>query len=279
MACGYAYDAFGRTTAMPGGRTVAYYTNDLVRQQTVGDSRQTWMLDSAGRFRGWTTESNASGTWTQTGSRTNHYGDVSDSPRWITDQSGGVARIVAGLAGGLSATTGASGAVILQLTNLHGDVNLLLPLDTSVAPTALSADEYGNRRVGTEAVRYGWLGAEQRSAETATGALLMGVRLYNPETGRFLSTDPAFGGSRNAYEYAGANPVNHLDLDGRWYKKRTWYYSWGRLTGEYWSPSSWWSGSSRIRVTATLSKRWTGRIADYGWYLYIITGAIGFFEG
>ncbi|MGW6906992.1 RHS repeat-associated core domain-containing protein [Streptomyces sp. NPDC054940] len=63
------------------------------------------------------------------------------------------------------------------------------------------------------------MGAEQRSTETTTGALLMGVRLYNPETGRFLSTDPVFGGSRNAYESAGANPVNHLDLDGRWYKR------------------------------------------------------------
>ncbi|WP_406206406.1 hypothetical protein OG331_40665 [Streptomyces sp. NBC_01017] len=42
--------------------------------------------------------------------------------------------------------------MVFQLTNLHGDVNLLLPLDTSVAPTALSADEYGNRRAGTEAV-------------------------------------------------------------------------------------------------------------------------------
>ncbi|WUN94588.1 hypothetical protein OHT51_11085 [Streptomyces sp. NBC_00299] len=55
-------------------------------------------------------------------------------------------------AGRHSATTGASGTVVLQLTNLHGDVNLL-PLDTSVAPTALSADEYGNRRAGTEGVR------------------------------------------------------------------------------------------------------------------------------
>jgi hypothetical protein len=43
----------------------------------------------------------------------------------------------------------------------------------------------------------------------------MGVRLYNPYTGRFLSTDPVVGGSANAYEYCYADPINCRDLDGR----------------------------------------------------------------
>lgn len=34
--------------------------------------------------------------------------------------------------------------MVLQLTNLHGDVTLELPADTTVAPTVLDADEYGN---------------------------------------------------------------------------------------------------------------------------------------
>ncbi|SFY49458.1 hypothetical protein STEPF1_02696 [Streptomyces sp. F-1] len=42
----------------------------------------------------------------------------------------------------------------------------------------------------------------------------MGVRLYNPGTGRFLSTDPVPGGSANAYEYCNGDPINHFDLDG-----------------------------------------------------------------
>lgn len=37
---GYTYDAFGRTTALPGS-TLAYYATDLVRQQTAGTRRQT----------------------------------------------------------------------------------------------------------------------------------------------------------------------------------------------------------------------------------------------
>lgn len=43
----------------------------------------------------------------------------------------------------------------------------------------------------------------------------MGVRLYDPTTGRFLQTDPIPGGSANAYDYAGQDPINQFDLDGR----------------------------------------------------------------
>ncbi|GAA3485813.1 hypothetical protein GCM10018966_103460 [Streptomyces yanii] len=42
----------------------------------------------------------------------------------------------------------------------------------------------------------------------------MGVRLYNPVTGRFLSTDPVYSGGANAYAYP-ADPINNFDLDGR----------------------------------------------------------------
>ncbi|MGK5643337.1 RHS repeat-associated core domain-containing protein, partial [Streptomyces sp. URMC 126] len=88
-----------------------------------------------------------------------------------------------------------------------------LPLDTSQAPTALDSDEYGNPRTNQSATRYNWLGAKQRSTETVTGLSLMGVRLYNPTTGRFLSTDPVFGGNANAYEYCAGDPVNCYDLN------------------------------------------------------------------
>ncbi|HZB50164.1 MAG TPA: RHS repeat-associated core domain-containing protein, partial [Mycobacteriales bacterium] len=76
--------------------------------------------------------------------------------------------------------------------------------------------EYGNVREGGGTHRYGWLGAKQRSAETPTGLFLMGARLYNPTTGRFLSVDPIPGGNANDYDYCKADPVNCVDLDGRW---------------------------------------------------------------
>jgi RHS repeat-associated protein len=53
----------------------------------------------------------------------------------------------------------------------------------------------------TAGVRYGWLGGKQRSAETVSGAVLMGGRLYDASAGRFLSADPEYDGSFNSYEY------------------------------------------------------------------------------
>jgi RHS repeat-associated protein len=218
---GYAYDAFGRTTATPGA-TLAYYTNDLVQQQTTGSQRQTWTLDPAQRYRTSTTETNASGTWTTAATKTNHYASDSDSPRWIAeDTAGTISRNVTALDDTLAATTTKTGGTTLQLSNLHGDITVQLPADTSIAPTVLDSDEYGNRRTTETSARYGWHGAQQRSAETPTGLILMGVRLYNPATGRFLSTDPVVGGSCNAYDYACADPQNSSDLTGTTTKSRS----------------------------------------------------------
>ncbi|MFD8972897.1 DNRLRE domain-containing protein [Streptomyces sp. NPDC059593] len=214
---GYAYDAFGRTTARPGSQ-IGYYANDLVHQQTSGTRRQTWQLDSHQRLRSWTVEENTDGTWSRTASKTNHYGADGDSPRWITENTtdGTVSRNVESAAGGFAAITGSTGGTVLQLTAIHGDVALQLPLDTADAPLVLDNDEYGNARTGQPAVRYGWLGGHQRSSETVGDLTLMGVRLYDPTTGRFLSKDTMYGGNANAYDYCFGEPINCTDLTGMW---------------------------------------------------------------
>jgi uncharacterized protein RhaS with RHS repeats len=44
----------------------------------------------------------------------------------------------------------------------------------------------------------------------------LGARYYDPETGRFLSPNPlGFAASNNLYDYAGGDPVNACDPDGR----------------------------------------------------------------
>jgi hypothetical protein len=43
--------------------------------------------------------------------------------------------------------------------------------------------------------------------------MLMGVRLYNPRTGRFLSLDPVVGANQNAYAYP-VDPINSIDPSG-----------------------------------------------------------------
>jgi RHS repeat-associated protein len=211
---GYTYDALGRTVGVPGGQTVAYFTNDLTRELTANGKRQTWALDAAHRYRSWTVETNETGTWQQSQAKLNHYGADGDNPRWTVENAAGdVVRNVVSAGGKLAAHTGGTGNTMLLMTNLHGDVNLMLPLASAEAPTVLVLDEYGVVS-GEAKARYGWLGDRQRSAETVNDMILMGKRLYNPATGRFLSRDPVDGGNSNAYIYP-ADPINFLDADGQ----------------------------------------------------------------
>ncbi|MEH0419426.1 DNRLRE domain-containing protein [Streptomyces sp. B21-083] len=226
---GYVYDAFGRTTTS-GSTALAYYTNDRVATETLGTSRNTWALDAAGRLAVQNAQTQATGgTWTTGSTTTSHYADPSDSPSWSVS-GGTVARYVHDLTGGLAATTTASGAVVLQLSDLHGDITVQQPLDTTVATTVRHYDEYGNVLAdSTDGTGYDWLGAHQRSGNMLSGYTLMGLRLYDPTTGRFLSRDALYGGNSNAYDYCSGNPVTCLDLSGlskHNYNKHGWHW-WG----------------------------------------------------
>jgi len=107
--------------------------------------------------------------------------------------------------------------VELQLANLHGDIVATATTAATGSASYSETTEYGLPRDSAATNRrYGWLGAHQRNTgDTLAQITLMGVRLYNPTTGRFLSIDPVAGGSCNAYEYTCADPVNGLDLDGK----------------------------------------------------------------
>ncbi len=216
---GYTYDTLARTTALPatavsGGNplTVGYATNDMVATLTQAGRTRTYTLDPARRIL--TTADTAGPTLT------NHYTAGDDNPAWIGSSDGTWTRYLNAPAGGLAVTVDNTGAVVLNLANLHGDiVATAAPTDTAPA-TYSETTEYGLPRDPTApARRYGWLGSHHRNTgDTLAQITLMGVRLYNPTTGRFLSVDPITGGSCNDYDYTCADPVNALDLDG----KRCW---------------------------------------------------------
>ncbi|MFD0733095.1 DNRLRE domain-containing protein [Planotetraspora mira] len=218
VAPGTGYDAFGRTAQTPQA-AYDYYVNDMIRRQTANDRRQTWTLGPGSRLAAWTVESRgADGSWIPSSEGTNHYGTEEDSPDWILENGAArtISRNVRDLTGDLMATTSDTGDTVLQLTNVHGDVAVQYPLDPAKAPIVQSFDENGNPLGGTLPNRYGWLGAKQRSSETLTGDVLMGARLYQPGTARFLSVDPEFDGTAASYGYCNADSVNCTDLSGRY---------------------------------------------------------------
>jgi RHS repeat-associated protein len=73
--------------------------------------------------------------------------------------------------------------------------------------------EYGLDCAVNTSDRYEWLGGAQRASDTVADIVLMGVRLYNPTTGRFLQIDPVVGGSADAYDYCNGDPINCYDFD------------------------------------------------------------------
>lgn len=111
-------------------------------------------------------------------------------------------------------TTGST--VTYQYYNGHGDL-------------AATADQAGDRAGAYTYDPYGtpdqtpvanttteqWTGRWDKKLDTTTGLIEMGARPYDPSVGRFLSPDPVEGGSANTYDYAGQDPANALDLDGR----------------------------------------------------------------
>ncbi len=233
---GYNYDNLGRTRTVPAADTdqptagqleVAYHANDMVAALTqpgIPDGAggttaktKTFLLDAADRIRKVVDTTSGIG---ETRRIVNHYADTSDSPVWTaTSHDSGASwsweRNITAPTGDLALIQSSDGTSQLQLANLHGDIAATTDANTtSGINTYHENTEYGQPRDDIpDQRRYGWLGAHQRSTDTIGGLTLMGARLYNPATGRFLSVDPIVGGTPNAYVYP-PDPVNNVDLDG-----------------------------------------------------------------
>lgn len=241
---GYTYDALGRTRTVPAtdtdapdgsSLTATYHANDMVASLTqsapdgVGGasvSTKVYRLDVSGRI----SEISAVETDAEVRRVTNHYdgSQEEDSPSWAKietreDESAAWQeswiRYVAGVDGDLAIIAKEDGTAELQVSNLHDDVVATIDLAnaTSGLTSYSESDEYGVRsdRDPSSDTQYAWLGAKQRSSDAIGGLTLMGVRLYNPATGLFLTRDPVHRGNDNAYTYP-SDPINMVDLDGRW---------------------------------------------------------------
>ena len=238
---GLAYDALGRTTSLPAAHTatpaagpvaLAYYASGLLRSATTGAQMSAWTLDGSDRLAcrrdkpAATVDSSGCGATTTSGvvDTVNHYAGGGDAPAWTVTRTGGTTptttttRYLPGLDGGMLATV-TGGTAVIALADLHGDTPLTATTSQAVAPDGATTDtdEYGQVRdaagAPTTGPRYAWLGTSQRDATAGSGLTLMGVRVYNPATGRFLTTDPVRGGNTTTYAYP-TDPVGAFDFFG-----------------------------------------------------------------
>lgn len=126
-----------------------------------------------------------------------------------------------------------TGAVTYQIANAEGTATTAVDAST-LAVTRRAFDPWGNPRGTQPAI---WVSADEnhgflgQPADPVTGLNLLGVRNYDPVTGRFLSPDPVFqAGDPNqmgGYTYAADNPASSSDPTGYddWYAPK-----WGMNT-------------------------------------------------
>jgi RHS repeat-associated protein len=216
------YDAHGNTKTM-GTQTLTYDGSDRHVGTTTGSTTVTYVRDATDRIISRTE-----------GGTTLRYGfdGPGSGSAFTTDSLGlGVQDRTVALVGGVLVTKRSTGDV-WSYPNIHGDM-------------VATADPAGAKRGGTLAYDpfgtalstsgptdpdsvpdnsggnfdYGWLGQAQSGLEHAPGiaTIEMGARPYVPGTGRFLQVDPVEGGSCNDYDYVCGDPVNGLDVGGRFF--------------------------------------------------------------
>jgi RHS repeat-associated protein len=109
-----------------------------------------------------------------------------------------------------------SSTASFEYYNAHGDV----AAEADIAGNRTGAytyDPFGapNQQVTSSTPVERWTGRWDKKLDPQTTLIEMGARPYDPALGRFLAVDPVDGGSLSNYDYAGQDPVNSYDLDGR----------------------------------------------------------------
>jgi RHS repeat-associated protein len=194
-----------------------YNTNDQVTQISQAGATTNFSYEAEGRRL-----TETSGTQITT----RHYTDGSDNPTWTTQAATTPGAPITkteiytpSLGTGLNVTTtiqNGSATGVMQLHDLRGNTVTTIDLTTNTASGWCSYDEFGNQDstnpANTNLINYSTYAGAERATNT-TGLILMGARVYNPETNQFTSPDPVKGGNENSYTYPN-DPINTQDYSG-----------------------------------------------------------------
>jgi RHS repeat-associated protein len=240
----YVYDEVGnRIRTIENGVTKEYTTNNMNQYRRVGDT--TYVFDADGNL---TQEIATSGTTTYTYNDENRLNAVrkgTDTWQYTYDPFGNRVATTAnsrmtryvidpiGLGNlvkeydnsdnliahydhgfGLLARAGSAGNRVYYAFDAIGSTSHLVN-ETATVVSDYSYDPFGMpiRCSMQDPNPFRYVG-ECGVIEGSPGLGLMRVRFYNPAIGRFVKQDPVQIMNRNRYEYAGNNPVSHIDPSG-----------------------------------------------------------------
>ncbi|HEY1620975.1 MAG TPA: RHS repeat-associated core domain-containing protein [Streptosporangiaceae bacterium] len=118
---------------------------------------------------------------------------------------------------GTTIVRSSAGQVSYELGNQQG-TNVATVSAANLAETRRYYDPYGNPRGSAPSSWPDNLGFLDQPADTSSGLTLLGVRQYDPVTGRFLDVDPVLEASdtrqMGGYAYAADNPASNADPSG-----------------------------------------------------------------
>ncbi|WP_405008109.1 PA14 domain-containing protein [Kitasatospora purpeofusca] len=228
-ALAFAYDVYGNATQV-GTDTLGYdSTRRHVSTTTAAGRSVRYTRDVTDRITARSVQDNAGPA------QVTRYGFTSgdDGPAFVLDGSGKLLQRVLKLAGGvvLTKTYTPSPKTNWSYPSVHGDIlftadgtaartgtiHLYDPFGQNIDPVTGAFADIPIPATAEGGMDFGWLGSRTVPVEHVASqqALEMGDRTYLPVLGRFLQTDPVSGGSANTYEYVNGDPVNSLDLTGR----------------------------------------------------------------
>ncbi len=206
---GAEYEPLGAATKVPatdaGGHTLesSYYASGALYTEAQNSLSKTYQLDPTGRAR--ETLSEEVGSSAEVKHLVSHYSSSNDMSAWTEEAHGAFTRDVAGIGGAICAVQ-TSTEVLLEISNLHGDVVGTVSDNQSAEPKLTSEPTAFGVPTAKASTPYSWLGSSGLKVEFESGVSGEGGGTYIPQLGVSLAPSELSGS-------ASQDPINEYLSD------------------------------------------------------------------